>query len=626
MPLLLVFLGKTFGKISTMKKKNNLYTLLKYFIYLCVSLIVFTPLNGQMNLSAVSSSLFFFVVVVFLKTKHNVKFTMDYGVIGWAIVFAFFQTLNKSFALDYSLKFYQENQIAFIFQFIIGILFSYPIFELAKYLFYQNKSGNKLGVGHAQKQWNLFSNLKYWHIYLLFLVMGCVLVLFQQPINVSNDAADELMQFSSYTKLIDLNIPLNNHHPVFDTMVLGLVFKSGLRLTGDFSLSILIMSLIQTAVNATGFAFLSFKLCKSHINYFLKLIFTIMMLVSPMWVNLNATIVKDNLLIVPLIFWFYYFSKIIISRKKIQNHEWIIFAILSILVSLIRPNMFYVMILSLIALNIFSLKKVYNLKVFGVLLALTVFIFSYNHILSSSSVVPAKTVEMLSVPLQQTARTIKYNNVTLSKADLSAVNGVMDITKIQNYNPQVSDPIKGSYNWAGRNKLFTKNFKNYLPVWLKIGIKYPLSYFEATYANTFGYINILSRNSGQGEVLFSNYVTNNNFSKYFGVKQYMSLNITNKKNLLNHKFIGILHWPIFNIYHNIGMWSWVIIYIFINAFWHLKTFKKEFMIVLPSILTLGTLIMSPVNGLNRYYIPIFLMLPLIVISIQKIRIESEMDL
>ncbi|OQJ67521.1 hypothetical protein BMS78_10780, partial [Leuconostoc pseudomesenteroides] len=63
-----------------------------------VSLIVFTPLNGQMNLSAVSSSLFFFVVVVFLKTKHNVKFTMDYGVIGWAIVFAFFQTLNKSFA------------------------------------------------------------------------------------------------------------------------------------------------------------------------------------------------------------------------------------------------------------------------------------------------------------------------------------------------------------------------------------------------------------------------------------------------------------------------------------------------------------------------------------------------
>lgn len=588
-------------------------------IYLAVSVYMFLPLTGHISVGQISMAAVFFVVVLTLAYKDKGKFKFDIGSFSWSLIFGFFQAINKSFALDYSLAFYNKNFSSFVWQMIIGVLFSYPLFYLGK--FYMKQRGRGF-LEPAQK--GSYIKFNYLQILFLFLAVWLTIIYFQLPISISNDAVDQLRQFASFDQLINLKIPLNNHHPIFDTMILGTVFKIGLHIHNSFSFGILFIAVVQTIFTAVGFAFVTFKLFQSRVSILLKYFFSCMMLFSPMWINLNITIVKDNLLIAPLIFWFYFYSQLIVNRKKMTNTLLGIFLLLSIIVSLMRPNTFYVIAFSLLSLLLLKDNLLFRLKIASILFFTVITVVGYNKIITKTGVIPAKNVEMLSIPLQQTARTIKYNNVSLSKEEQKVLGDVIAPDSIEKYNPQVSDPIKGSYNWNGKNAEFNEKFKAFLPIWVKIGRKYPKAYFEATYANVFGYIDVINRDSGQGQVLFTNYAAASQITDTFDLKkEYMSQEEVNTKNKLSHNFIELLNSPIINIYQNLGLWTWFLIYIFVSGLFHFKLYKREMLLVFPSVLTLATLFLSPVNGLNRYYVPIFLMLPIIITSLKTMNTKLE---
>nr|WP_224132097.1 DUF6020 family protein [Leuconostoc gasicomitatum] len=605
-----------------MNLTSKLYRSLIGLIYLVVSIYMFVPLNKNVSMGQFSISIIFFLTVVTLTYQHKITFRFDIGSFIWSMIFSFFQVLNKSFTIDYSLGAYHNNYSEFIVQAMIGILFSYPIFYISK-LYIMKKLTHNLMTTVPN---NMSRNTRYWQVLLLFLFIWILFLYIQLPINISNDAKNELQQFASYNQLIKLQVPLNNHHPVFDTMIMGFIFKVGKSIHNSFSFGILFIALVQTVISAASFAFVTYKLFKSDVSSLLKWFFSTMLLLSPMWLNLNATIVKDNLLVAPLIFWFYIFSQLVIDRKKVTNLSLIVFFLLSIIISLMRPNTFYVVIVSLVALLLLDRDKVFCFKIIVISLLTMLTVSGYNDVLSRTEIIPAKNVEMMSVPLQQTARVMRYHKVILNKKEQRIIDAIIEPNSIKNYNPQVSDPIKGSYNWNGKNSDFNKKFKAFLPVWLKLGLKYPKTYFEATYANIFGYLNVIHRDSGQGQVLFTHYDVASQITKSFRLKSdYTSPEQVRIKNNMAHQFIKILNAPVFNIYQNLGLWSWFIVYIFVTGLLHFKLYKREMLLVLPALLTLGTLFLSPVNGLNRYYIPIFLMLPLIAISFKTIDTKWERD-
>ncbi|MBZ5955495.1 DUF6020 family protein [Leuconostoc gasicomitatum] len=581
------------------------------------------PLINVMVIGQFSMAIISFMLVVMVAYQYKVRFHFDTGSIMWSIVFSFFQALNKSFVVDYSFSTYHNNFGCFILQIVIGVLFSYPMFYLGKLYMTQKLSYDLMRTVTRSAH----KKIDYWQVLLLFLFVWIIFLCIQLPINISNDGIDELQQFASYSQLTSLEVPLNNHHPVFDTMILGVLFKIGLFIHDNFAFGILFIALVQTVMNATSFAFVVYKLIRSDVNKLLKYFFSIMTLFSPMWLNLNATIVKDNLLITPFIFWFYIFAQLIIDRKKVTNTVFSLFLLLSIVISLMRPNTFYVVIVSLVSLLLLDGNKIFRFKVLIVSILTTATVLGYNEALSRTKIIPAKNVEMLSVPLQQTARVLRYNRITLNNKEQGIVNNIIAPSSIKNYNPQVSDPIKGSYNWNGKNSNFNKKFKAFLPIWLKLGLKYPKTYFNATYANIFGYIDVINRDSGQGQVLFTYYDISSKVAKSFNLKKdYISQEQVNNKNSMAHQFIKVLNAPIINIYQNMGLWSWCLSYVFVTSLFHFKLYKRETILVLPSLLTLGTLFLSPVNGLNRYYIPIFLMLPIIVISLKVINTKLEKNL
>ena len=54
--------------------------------------------------------------------------------------------------------------------------------------------------------------------------------------------------------------------------------------------------------------------------------------------------------------------------------------------------------------------------------------------------------EMLSVPLQQTARFVKYHEEDVSASDKEIIDSIVDYSILaDNYDPRIADPIKGNY-------------------------------------------------------------------------------------------------------------------------------------------------------------------------------------
>lgn len=91
---------------------------------------------------------------------------------------------------------------------------------------------------------------------------------------------------------------------------------------------------------------------------------------------------------------------------------------------------------------------------------------------------------MLSIPFQQTARTL-YEGKEYEQEDLEKINKILDVDAIsKNYNPILSDPVKNTFN---------KNYEkddliNYFGVWFKYLFKYPDTYVEATLNNSYAYL------------------------------------------------------------------------------------------------------------------------------------------
>ena len=91
---------------------------------------------------------------------------------------------------------------------------------------------------------------------------------------------------------------------------------------------------------------------------------------------------------------------------------------------------------------------------------------------------------MLSVPLQQTARTVNLHGDELPPAERSAIDAMLGYHTLgQAYEPRKSDPVKVRWN----NDATTAQKVAYARVWVAEFTRYPGTYVAATANNTFQY-------------------------------------------------------------------------------------------------------------------------------------------
>ena len=402
-------------------------------------------------------------------------------------------------------------------------------------------------------------------------------------------------KYSYYVNLIDKNQIITNHHPYLHTILLGTCVKIGLKLH-NANFGFFLFTSIQLVTFIFTLSYSIYYLKKKNINYQQRLALLLIYSLVPLFPFYAITLVKDSL------YTCYFLLYIILLHSLLQEEldlkKAIQIIIIAILLFLIRNNGIYTFILSFPFLLIKNKKWPKYLVV--ILLVFGSYKIYNNIILPSLKVTPTSIRETLSIPFQQTARYIKYHEKDISKNDKKQINKILKYNVIKKkYNPELSDPVKATFN-----KDYTKeDLTNYFKVWMKGFFKHPITYVEATINNTYGYLCPLKTN-------WYIYYKYRDELKEQDKIDYHYNELEKSRYVLSGYGVVFQFIPVIGLLVNIGFNSWILLYLLYYLFINKR--YKEITILLPGLVSLLVCFASPANTYFRYALPYVASAPLII--------------
>ena len=278
-------------------------------------------------------------------------------------------------------------------------------------------------------------------------------------------------------------------HPIFDTLVFGAFYKLG-ELIGEQWAGLYLYLIIQAIISSATFAYVLNYLRKHSIPKRL-IIFSLFFLIFARVVYAPLTTMsKDTFNAWSFVLITMYMVELIRTRGVWLNKtsHIIAFIAVSLFCILSKRTMFYVIVLSMVAVAIQLFKHSRRLSLLAavvvVIPAFVVFcivnpIFNrvYNPINSTTYV-------MFSIPVQQLVRTVKDHPNALNDKEIEELSRSFDIgAAMDHYNPVRSDD-------ANRFWKPNANMSVFLRQWARLLFKYPTSYFEAFMCQAGGWFSL----------------------------------------------------------------------------------------------------------------------------------------
>lgn len=437
-------------------------------------------------------------------------------------------------------------------------------------------------------------------IFIFLLICWLPVLLAVYPGFFVYDAQDEYLQVASRT--------FNTHHPLVHVLMLGGIICVVHKVTDSYNLGIAAYTLVQMILVSGVFTFLISYLRKKKVSRLLRFISVIYFAFFPVIVMFTLCSAKDAIFTAALLLLVISMLEMGISGEKFfESKPWIAFFILSALtMMLFRKNGVYAFIVLVPALLIYYKKY---LKKMCIILIIT--LFSYFLINTSLTLIfNAKTVEnqeILTVPIQQLARTYKFNKEVFEPEDIAILHEMLPEDALVLYNPKLSDPVKCHFD----NDAYMKDRSRFLMLWLKIGLRKPLSYINAWLMNSYGFwypdtvIDVYSGNT----VFTFTYQD----SSYFGYEVELPGVRDSKIPWLDEAYrrlsleIEQEKIPILSMLYSPGCLFWCFIFVFCY-----DLYRKKYNILLPQLLVLFvwlTVILGP-TYLPRYVLIFWFGLPL----------------
>lgn len=389
-----------------------------------------------------------------------------------------------------------------------------------------------------------------------------------------------------------------NHHPFYHTMIIKIFIDIGLNVFNDINVGVALYSIFSIFVLATCIIYIVKTIYTITKNLNLTLIVYICYLVYPVNIKYSFYMGKD-------VFFGVAISVFVVTIYKILNNignykvNLLITFLSSLGVCLLRSNGLFVYVFSFIVFFILFFKKYKFINLIMVITILLSIILKYP-VLSSLNVKQPDTIESLSIPAQQIARVIK-DEKELTSDQKELLNKVIDIDKIPDYYVSFfSDPIKNLVREKGNQDYLKEHSKEYLNLYIQLGLKYPQKYIEAWVDQTRGYWN-----SGYAFWRWADGVTNNDLGVYRTV---------NSKFFDSVLTLYLMEWsgsPIFTFFLSIGFMVWLLImFVYKSA---LYKRKDLFFIMVPPLLVIATLLIAtPLYAEFRYAYAVSLTLPFII--------------
>ena len=487
-----------------------------------------------------------------------------------------------SFVFNIMPNYYYKDAFIFNFNIFVNTLILGFIFLCITYLL-------RFILIKFKKENVLNHKLLFYSLIIFLCWLPILLILY--PGTFSNDTYGQLAQFSAFK--------FSDHHPIFDTLIMGTMIYPLAKLTSNWHLVMFIYVIIQAIITCLVFAYsLVYAQNKLKINKVFIYIFLGVYALLPIFPMCVQQINKDTIFSWIYVLFFISFIEIIRTNgENLKNKKnFILLIIISILACLTKKVGIYIILLSYLSLLFTKIKNkkkiIYNMLIcfiimFGILpISFKVF-----------NIEKGESQEKYSLLFQQSARYIKYNDIKKSeKIILEKILG-KDLKEIKKlYNPIFADSIKDNIVSIGK-----RDFLNYLVVWFNQGIRHPEIYIDATNCMLSGWLH------------FKEYKPLVNMNWHNQLDPYVIPPNTPErdfnKDIANwyEKFYdNICKIPVLNILFTTGLYACLIpIFIILTI---LKHKKKNVIAILPLILSiiLGCFLSPTSENIEgqRYLIPV----------------------
>lgn len=304
----------------------------------------------------------------------------------------------------------------------------------------------------------------------------------------------------------------STHHPLLHTLFLGAFFKLGGLLPGSYSAGMAMHSVVQMLLMATVFGYTIAYLYRQGASVFLRNIMLLFYALFPTNSILALSTTKDVLFSALVLLYTLSLHRLVTKLGRAETNDdknglqnglqsglravnedgeatgnWLLYMLWSVLLLLFRNNAVYAFVLTAPCLT-FGLYRMRDVKPgvwkrYLVCTLAVLVLFGVGNV-SLKAVTGARNGsprEMLSIPLQQMARTRVKAEETLSPAMRQEVEKYLPSEWVfAAYNPYLADPVKN-------RAVIHDNPAGLIKTWIKLGVAHPQIYIDAFLHNSIGY-------------------------------------------------------------------------------------------------------------------------------------------
>ena len=391
------------------------------------------------------------------------------------------------------------------------------------------------------------------------------------------------MPFSWIRGQEEISVFLNDHHPVFDTLIFSFFIWIG-RSLGDINTGMALFILVQlvavSLVMSMMLMFMRKKGCPKIINA-AALVFTALM---PFIAIFNVTMIKDTTF--TLCFVLYLIVYISLNTDRPGLRDIIALIVLSVLLSLTKKTGIYIILLSNLGLFFNrDLRKRWKGIILSVLIpGIIMKVILAQLIFPAANIWPGGKQEILSTFIQHVSCTVVEHPEDIDENEAAVIDRVVDYNAIpQKFNPHSTDGVKDTYRFYAESS----DIKDFMILWLKTGLTHPVTYLKASAGTCGGFFAPVSK-----------------VGVYTGIPDQKMVEVSQPEDTLEirqayNEFLDHLSGLL--IFKTVVYSFWIPLYVLVMAITKKKS--KVVISMIPVLVSILTLIASPYSG-ARYALPL----------------------
>ena len=301
----------------------------------------------------------------------------------------------------------------------------------------------------------------------------------------------------------------STHHPLLHTLFLGAFFRMGDAWFHSVSIGMAVHSVVQMALMAAAFGYTLSYLYRRGVPAGLRVLLALFYALFPANSILALSTTKDVLFAALVLLYTLTLHRFITKQRCDKTTEQpetdvlcdrgllLGYVLWAVLMLLFRNNAVYAIILSIpvVCLLLRGEKDMragtWKRYLFGTGIALLVFAVCVAFLKSVTGAQNGSPREMLSVPLQQMARTRVVAEDTLSEEMRQELDRYLPSEWVMAaYNPHLADPVKN-------RAVIHDDPAGLIKTWIKLGMQHPQIYIDAFLDNSIGYWYVQDRSHAQ---------------------------------------------------------------------------------------------------------------------------------